>query len=409
MKELFNGLFDERFMPHGHCFLWTRDILWAHVGSDLVIALAYYTIPIALWVLVRKRRDLVFNWMFLMFAVFIFACGTTHLLDIWNIWHSHYRLEGIIKIMTAAASITTAALLIPLIPKVMALPSPETLRQMNQSLQEQISERINAERALQKLNSELEQRVTERTEELKKSNHDLELFAYVASHDLQQPVRTICSMVELLEKRLDGEFDSDTSQYFSFVKEGCGKMGQLIRDLLSYSRLGTREAALQTVNAREAVEASLADLRTMLEESKVTVHVSDLPVVVYDSSHLRQIFQNLITNAVKYRQAGDPQIWIGSARNGKGWEFSVRDNGIGIPPEFHDAIFELFRRLHSDSEIPGSGMGLAICKKVVELHGGQIRVESVPNTGSTFWFTVPDRASASARSSCVESSSIPTR
>ncbi len=395
MWDNITAIFDGNFMPHGHCFLWTPDILWLHVVSDLVIALAYYSIPLALWFFVRHKRDFIFNWIVLMFAGFIFFCGTTHLLDIWNIWHGHYRLEGWVKAGTALISLLTAFVLWPLIPKALSMPSPKTLEEMNKELRQQILEREQIEEKLRSLNAELEERINQRTEALNRSNKDLEQFAYVASHDLQQPIRTITSMIGLLEKKTQGVFQGDTAEYFNFVKEAAKKMGDLIKNLLEYSRVGSRQAKTHMLDAGEVLHVVLQNLQATVQETGVRIETSPLPKIFYDASHLMQLMQNLIQNAIKYRSKKDPFVSISAQQSGNEWVFAIKDNGIGILDEFHAAVFDMFRRLHSEAQYPGTGIGLSICKKIVESHGGKIWVESAPDQGSTFFFTVPIKAEIS--------------
>jgi two-component system NtrC family sensor kinase len=198
-------------MPHGHCYLWRPEIIWLHVVSDGLISLAYFLIPFVLVHLVRKRRDLAFDWMFVLFGTFVLACGTTHVMAIWTLWHPVYRLEGVIKAITALASLPTAFLLLRLVPQAMALPSPEQLRIANRSLEREIADRKIAEKEIRTLNMELERRVAERTQELmeanerlKRMNDDLTHFAYAASHDLQEPLRMVVIYNKLLVKNFCG-------------------------------------------------------------------------------------------------------------------------------------------------------------------------------------------------------------
>ena len=235
-----------------------------------------------------------------------------------------------------------------------------------------------------------ERHMAEYAAQLSASNEELQRFAYVASHDLQEPLRSIVSFSQLLERRYRGRLDSDADEYIGFIVEGGMRMRRLIRDLLQVSRVETAARPLGPTDADRAVADVLASLETPIREAGATVTVGDLPVVTADAAQLEQVFMNLLGNALKYRRAGVPPEIAISARQRDGMvEFAVRDNGIGIEPEYFDRIFEMFRRLHTHDEVEGTGIGLAVVKKIVERHGGTVRVESTPGEGSTFFFTLP--------------------
>ncbi|MEJ5199406.1 MAG: ATP-binding protein, partial [Anaerolineae bacterium] len=235
-------------------------------------------------------------------------------------------------------------------------------------------------------------------EELKRSNTDLERFAYVASHDLQEPLRTVSSFVQLLGERYQGQLDADADEFIRFAIDGVKRMQTLINDLLEYSRVNTRQAPLQPTDANMALDIALWNLNQAIAEAEASVTHTPLPIVLADATQLVQLFQNLIGNAIKFRGAEPPQIHISARQISQAgevtasatmWEFAVRDNGIGIAPEDHERIFGLFQRAHSRQQYPGSGIGLAVCQRIVERHGGRIWVESQPGQGSTFFFTLP--------------------
>ncbi len=234
--------------------------------------------------------------------------------------------------------------------------------------------------------------VTERRraeEEIRQSNEELERFAYVASHDLQEPLRMVSSYTQLLAKRYAGRLDEDADDFIGFAVDGANRMHRLINDLLEYSRVGTRGRELEPTDAEEVLKTVLADLQVAIEESGARITHDPLPTVMADPTQLRQLLQNLIGNALKYRGERPPQIHVGcQANGGDEWTISVRDNGIGIDPEHFDRIFQIFQRLHRRNEYSGTGIGLAVCKKIVERHGGRIWVESEPGRGSTFLFTI---------------------
>jgi len=252
------------------------------------------------------------------------------------------------------------------------------LRARNEDLAREIEERKKARREREKTLAELE-----------RSNRDLEQFAYVASHDLQEPLRMVASFVDLLAKKYKGKLDGDADQYIGFAVNGARRMQRLIRDLLSYSRVRTRGKPPEPVNAEKALELAIANLATTIQEAGAEVTYDRLPTVMADQTQLGQLFQNLIGNALKFRADEPPHIHVTAQREGETWRFSVRDNGIGIDPELADQVFVIFRRLHGREEYKGTGIGLAVCKSIVERHGGRIWVESAPGEGATFHFTLP--------------------
>jgi PAS domain S-box-containing protein len=235
----------------------------------------------------------------------------------------------------------------------------------------------------------MEVALREKSEELARSNKDLEQFAYVASHDLQEPLRMVTSYVQLLAKRYKGKLDSDADEFIGFAVDGAVRMWKLINDLLTYSRVGMRGKGLELTDCEVVLAQSLSNLKVAIEEHGALITHDPLPTVMADRPQLGQLLQNLIGNAIKFRGNESPCVHIAASRNSNEWTFSVRDNGIGIAPDYFDRIFIIFQRLHSRQEYAGTGIGLAICKKIVERHGGRIWVESEVGKGATFYFTFP--------------------
>jgi PAS domain S-box-containing protein len=514
LLDFFRKLFSTDFMPHVYC-LREPELVKLHFISDGIIALSYGLIPLALVLLIRRRYDLVFPWMFTLFGVFILGCGFTHVMSMVTLWHPIYRLDGLVKAITAAASFPTAVLLFRLLPRIQALPSPSQLRA-------EIEQRQNAETQLRRLNDELEQRVAERTAALEKANHrlavgelrfrtlteavptllwttdadghctyvssryeqytgkpaeeligdgwtrmlhpqdhariarawaaavakgepydveyrlrhfdgayrwfvargipiceangnihqwlgsstdihdlkqteaalrrsneELRQFAYAAAHDLQEPLRNVSNAVGWLRRRYRDRFDESADKWFNWSIEGAQRMHEMVKDLLSYSRaVDEMDRPQISVSTETAVKRALVNLAAAIDDSDASIEIGPLPQLRVFEAHLVQLFQNLIGNAIKYRQPNSrPAISISAERNGPDWQFSVKDNGIGFSREYADTIFGVFRRLHSRTEYPGNGIGLAICARIVAHYEGCIWADSQPGCGATFHFT----------------------
>ncbi|WP_445173757.1 ATP-binding protein [Microcoleus sp.] len=274
----------------------------------------------------------------------------------------------------------------------------KTLQEKNLILQQEISTRRAVEKALQEQNLVLQQEISNRqraesallksNQELARSNAELEQFAYVASHDLQAPLATIASYAQLLEKRYKDKLDSQASKFIGNIVQGCTRMQTLIDDLLEYSRVGRSQKPFQLTDCNHAVEQALANLQGAIRQTQAVVTYRELPPVMGDISQLVQLFQNLVGNSIKYRHDAPPVVHITACKQEKDWLFSVSDNGIGIATQHQARIFQIFQRLHTQKEYSGTGIGLAICQKIVERHGGYIWVESKPGQGSTFYFTL---------------------
>src|SRR3989475_5058278 len=250
-----------------------------------------------------------------------------------------------------------------------------------------ITERKKSEEALK--HQEARER---RSVELKRSNDELQQFAYIAAHDLQEPLRMVASYTQLLAKRYKGRLDSDADEVIAYAVDGSNRMQALIQDLLAYSRAGAIGEALRKISSEKALKEALTNLRGTIEESGAVVTHDALPAITTDDTQLAQIFQNLVGNAIKYHGPEVPHVHVSATKNGgKEWIFSVRDNGMGIDPQYFERIFILFQRLHGRTEFKGTGIGLAICKKILERLGGRIWVESQPEKGSTFYFALPER------------------
>ena len=235
-----------------------------------------------------------------------------------------------------------------------------------------------------------EEMARQAAQDLRRSNTDLEQFACIAGHDLQEPLRAVAGFVTLLRDRYQGRLDSEADKFIDFALDGVNRMSRLIQDLLAYSRVGTHGKQFEPTPCGQAMDNALANLQTSISKENAKIGYDSLPVVMADATQLTQLFQNLIGNAVKFRRDDvPPEIHVGAKRQGDQWVLWVKDNGIGIPPDQHERIFEVFERLHGQKKYPGTGIGLAICRKIVQRHGGRIWVESSAGEGATFCFTLP--------------------
>ncbi|MBI4397132.1 MAG: GAF domain-containing protein [Elusimicrobia bacterium] len=261
----------------------------------------------------------------------------------------------------------------------------EELRKHRARLEEEVAVRTAELRtANEKLNETMVQ--------LKRSNAELEQFAYVASHDLQEPLRMVISYLQLLERHFQNAFDDKAKMFMNYAVDGGRRMQALISDLLFYSRVGRTEKPMTNVDVEIVMKNVLQNLGKTIRDKNVEIECGPMPKITGNEMRIAQLFQNLIANGIKFCEEGKtPKIKVAAERREKAWLFSVSDNGIGIDPKYFNKIFQVFQRLHSREEYPGTGIGLSVCQKIVELHGGEIRVDSGPGRGSTFSFTIADK------------------
>jgi signal transduction histidine kinase len=380
------------FMPHGHCFLWTPSLLWSYVAADSLIAVSYYSIPFALWYFAKKRADVPFRWLFALFGVFVMACGTTHLLAIWNIWEPHYWLDASVKILTAIASIVTALLLWPLIPKALAIPSQAQLTRANRELSEEVARRVQAEAQLRRINDALQ----ERTEELLGSNRKLESFSYSISHDLRAPVRAIHGFTTVLGETAGAKLTDDERRVLDRIMFNATHMGKLIDDILNFSRLSSAAMSAAPVDMEALAREVVDEVQTEYPGAVITI--GRLPSAAGDRALLRQALLNLVANALKFSsKRALPRVEIGfEEHGGEAPAYFVRDNGVGFDMQYANRLFGIFQRVHSVTEFPGTGVGLAIVRNVIERHHGQVWVQAAPDQGATFFFSLPGAEQAAA-------------
>lgn len=390
------------------------DVVWLHIVSDALIALAYFSIPLALVYFVRKRKDLVFNWMFMLFAAFIVACGTTHVFGVLAIWQPYYRLDGLIKLGTGLISITTAALLWPLIPRALQLPSPQQLRIANARLAGEIVERERAEAEARRASVELEQRVRERTAELnaaaeeraaalerertaraeaERASRLKDDFVATLSHELRTPINAILGWTQLL--RADPG-RSDAAYGLEVVERNTQAQARMIEDLLDMSRIvaGQLRLDLQRVNLAEIIDAAIETVRPAADARGVDIARMVEPGTGHvrgDPARLQQVVWNLLSNAIKFTPRGG-RASVTLRRVDSHVEIVVEDTGRGISPGFLPHVFERFRQEDASTTRAqgGLGLGLAIVRHLVELHGGTVSASSDgEGTGAAFTVALP--------------------
>lgn len=407
------------FIPHGHCYLWQPALVFLHVISDSIIALSYYSIPLLLIYFIQKRRDFPFHWILFLFSAFILSCGTDHLFEIWVLWHPHYWLFGFSKAITAIISALTAIQLVWIIPKALALPSPKELEAANQALQDEIIERKKVEKELLHLKDNLEKLVEKRTQELAKTNSKLEEeilereqyqkqlsnslleiesinqelndFAYIISHDLKAPLRGIQHIANWLVEDYQNKLDEEGKKLINLLIHRVETMQQLIDGVLQYSRVGRIKEEVKKVDLNQLVP-QVIDLLSPPPHIHIDI-ANSLPFVIAEETRIKQLFQNLLSNALKFIDKPQGIIRIDVSSQEEVWKFSISDNGRGIETKNLSKIFQIFQKFTTDeTENESTGIGLSVVKKIVELYGGAIWVESETEKGSTFWFTLAKSA-----------------
>lgn len=440
LAELFNS---QTLLPHATCLSWRPDLLWLHAASDVLIALAYFSIPAALGYFVVRRRDLQFRWMFVLFGVFIMACGTTHLTSVWTLWVPAWGVSGLVKAITAVSSVATAALLWPMIPQALAAPSPQQWISLNEVLRREVEERRAAESQVRLLNHELEERVRRRTAELEAANQQLQRanqslraeieararvetdlrlakaeaeranvakskFLAAASHDLRQPVQSMFWFFAALENRVSSR---QVRSILEGMEQSLAGLKLLLDALLDASKLdaGVIEPAPAVVSLASVLASVQSEYGPLMEASGLRFRVvpSSLSVRT-DPILLRRILLNFVHNALRYTQTGG--VLIGCRRRGAKVRIEVVDTGPGIEADKHDAIFEEFVQIGNPERdrSKGLGLGLAIVRRLAILLGHKVGVSSTVGRGSCFFIEMdivrPDDA---ARGSVPRTPALP--
>ena len=363
--EFFQRLTDMSDWPaRWYCGRWTDFHGWLYIVSDLMIWLAYMAIPLVLIRFILIKKGVPLKRVFWLFGAFILLCGLTHLLDVLMFWYPAYRINALVRFITGVVSIFTVLALI---------------RYFNEAVGLRTSTEYDRELSYRQL----------ALQELTRSNEELQQFAYVASHDLQSPLKTIVNYLSLLEAKHGHQLDADAQRLIGVSTAAADRMRDLIRDLLEFSRLGS-DVAFTQLDLNQIVTEIMDEQQADIQAVKATIDVGPLPAIMGHHTDVKQLFQNLISNGLKYRRPEvAPHIVIRSKVEQDQYQFSIADNGIGIEGQHFDRVFQLFQRLHGRGQYAGTGIGLATCKKVVEIYGGKIWLDSTVGVGTTFYFTLP--------------------
>ncbi|MET0518094.1 MAG: ATP-binding protein [Burkholderiaceae bacterium] len=406
--DLLQWTASQGFLPHGYCFQWSPGLLSLMVGADALIALAYFSIPLALLVFVSRRTDLKFNWIFLLFSAFIFLCGSSHVVDLLTIWWPQYWLQGYVKAATAAVSLVTAAALWWMMPAALRLPSTATLERVVKRLELEVGERRSAEARLEQLRQQLEQRVAERSAQLEHetaerlrlqdadraraaaeaANRAKSAFLSQMSHELRTPLNAVLGFAQLLRDNFGGLGEQQRGWVLHIEKSGWHLL-RLVEDVLDISSI--EAGVLKVVKEPVDVQLAVEDCRDMVaraaQERQVSLDISaatGLGSIVSDGRRLRQVLSNLLSNAVKYNRPGGSVTARLSLEQGR-LRIEVADTGVGLSGDQQAQLFQPFNRLgrERDNRVQGTGLGLVVVKQMIDAMHGQIRIDSQPDRGTT--------------------------
>jgi signal transduction histidine kinase len=390
---------NQNYMPHGMCFLWQPELIWLHVISDATIALAYYAMPVSLIYFATQRQDIRFRGVLILTGLFILACGTTHVMNVWTLWYPDYRLDGVIKAITAVVSLGTSYVMWRSVPIALALPSTNQLERANRALADEVTRRSRTEVALREANTSIEARLREiesislslrdRSAELEMANEELETFSYTVSHDLRAPVRSMNGFCKALLEDYGDNLNDTARDYLRRIHTGSVRMGQLIDDLLNLSRVSRGELEHERVDLSAVAHAVIAELQETDPARNVAVEIAPGLIVQADPPLIRIALANLLGNAWKFTAKNpDARIEFGVTESQGKPEHYVRDNGVGFDMARAHKLFAPFQRLHSITEFEGTGIGLATVSRIFERHGGKVWIESALGHGTTVRFTL---------------------
>ncbi len=410
--QLYDFLSTEGFQPHGMCLLWRPDVFWAHVISDLLITLSYFSIPAALIYLASRRSDLMYRWVFYLFGTFIVACGFTHAFGLWTMWVPDYGIQAIFKVITALVSVATAIALWPLMPKLIAMPSARQLADKNAALAGEIAVRQSTEAELQALNDQLERRVEERTVSLASANAELlasraqaeqashakSEFLARMSHELRTPLNAIIGFSDvILHERIGNDKRIKYREYADHIHESGRHLLDLINNVLDLSKIesGVEELWKETTDLKDLSSRVMNLIGESAQRRRIHLSLevpTDCTVIVADSRKLKQILLNLLSNAIKFTPEGGKVTLKVEPQSNRGFLFTVTDTGIGIAAADIGTAMTPFRQV--DSKLAraheGTGLGLPLAKSLTEMHGGTIELQSEVGLGTMVRVFIPN-------------------
>jgi signal transduction histidine kinase len=391
LEQLGDFLFsDGGYSPHGFCIAWDPAVLYTHIGADLLIALSYFAIPAIMLVFLRKRPVPELHLPALLFVAFIAACGLSHLLSIVTMYLPWYGLQGLMKLATGLISFVTVLALWKLLPEALRIPSPAALMAALDARDGELAERKAAEERLQVQHRALDRKIAE----VEAANNELREFAYAASHDLKSPANTLCLWLQDFEEEHGAALGQTGRADLKDAARIVGRMRTLVEDVLSYSRVVNSDANDRApMDVRAIFQNAAADLEMEIRRARAQVDIAPMPPFTGYAPLISILAHNLLSNALKFRSPDrSPHVTVtGEIVPGpeNAFVLRVRDNGIGIPPEHGDRVFRLFQRLHRAEDYAGTGLGLALCRRIAVTHGGQISLVSQEDAGAEFIITFP--------------------
>ena len=399
IMDVFNQIFYPTGLePHNVHFYDSPILMWTIILGNILVALAYILIPIAIIYFVKKRKDLVFHWVFVFFGLFIFSCGLSHIMHIIVFWYPLYWLQAIVDMLTGIVSLATAISLVPVIPLALKIPSPAQLKETNIKLNEEVKSRQKAESEARKLNHELESRVQLRTQELEEINKELkemeirkDQFINMVSHELKTPLTAIKFYVQAMNRKFLKSGEKELTSPLLKLDLQVDKLNRLIHDLLDLPNSTNFRIKLNTVSfdMNELINETIAYIRA-INSNKIEIQGKVKRQIQADPYRIEQVITNLLLNAVKYSPKTKP-IFLTISTEKDHLKIAIKDFGIGIPKKFQTKIFNRYFRVleEDDKNFPGMGLGLFISSQIIKSHGGEIWVKSQKNHGSTFYFTLP--------------------
>ncbi|UWR23478.1 ATP-binding protein [Sulfitobacter sp. S190] len=391
MQQLVDFLFsDGGYSPHGFCIAWNVPVLYTHIAADLLIAVSYFAIPAIMLIFLRQRRDPALRAPAVLFVAFITACGISHLMSIVTMYYPFYGLQGVLKLLTGVISAITAIALWKMLPEALRIPAPATLLKAIRDRDREIGERATAQSKLTQRNRQLDQKI----EEAVAANRELREFSYAASPDLKSPANTLSLWLQYFEEEYADSLDDEGRASLGEAGRIIGRMRALVDDVLKYARVVNGEPAERDcINLRDIIDDTIEDLKPEIQRAHASMDIGPMPRFIGYTPLVSILIHNLLSNALKFRSPDRaPVITIRGEmrqRPAPAFVLRVKDNGIGIDPSYAERVFSLFQRLHRAEDYEGTGLGLALCRRIAVTHGGGIEVISQEGEGAEFIVTLP--------------------